>query len=114
VAGALLFPARTSAGPADKTVQITMGGFSSPVIGATAGQPLRVKILNPDSSYHTDGGGWHQLAIPELGVDARVATRSESVVEIPAVAPGEYAFYCYVCCGGKENPSMQGVLVVTA
>jgi cytochrome c oxidase subunit II len=91
-----------------------MGGFSTPVLEMAAGQPLRLRIDNPDTPYHSDGGGWHQLAIPALGVDARVAPRSDKVVEIPAAEPGEYAFYCDVCCGGKENPSMQGVLRVTA
>ena len=110
----LLWPRDTGAGPADRTVQVSMGGFSTPNIEARAGQPLRLRIVNPDTPYHSDGGGWHQLAIPALGVDARVAPRTDKVVEIPAAAPGEYAFYCDICCGGKENPSMQGVLRVTA
>jgi heme/copper-type cytochrome/quinol oxidase subunit 2 len=64
---------------------------------------------------HSDGGGWHQLAIPELGLDEKVGPRSTMTFEVPAsAAPGEYAFYCDICCGGKENPSMQGVLKVTA
>jgi heme/copper-type cytochrome/quinol oxidase subunit 2 len=113
-AGILLWPRGTSAGPADSTVQITMGGFSTPTIEAKARHPLRLRIDNPDSSFHTDGGGWHQLAIPALGVDARIAPRSDKVVEIPAAEPGEYAFYCDICCGGKDNPSMQGVLRVAA
>ena len=113
-AGLLLWPRDTSAGPADRTVQVSMGGFSTPNIEVTAGQPVRLRIVNPDTPYHSDGGGWHQLAIPALGVDARVAPRTDKVVEIPGAEPGEYAFYCDICCGGKENPSMQGVLRVTA
>ena len=58
--------------------------------------------------------GLHDLAIPELGIDAKIAPRSDKTLDILAAAPGEYAFYCDVCCGGKENPSMQGVLKVTA
>lgn len=113
-AGLLLWPRGTGDGSADRTIQVTMGGFSTPVVEATAGQPLRLRIDNPDTPYHSDGGGWHQLAIPALGVDARVAPRTDKVVEIPGAEPGEYAFYCDICCGGKENPSMQGVLRVTA
>jgi len=35
-------------------------------------------------------------------------------VTIPAAAPGEYAFYCDTCCGGKDNPAMQGILKIKA
>ena len=110
----LLWPRGAATGPADQTVEVNMGGFSSYVLTAQAGEPLRVKLINPDSQFHTDGGGWHQLAIPGLGVDARVAPRSQAVVEIPGAAPGEYEFYCDICCGGKENPTMRGVLRVVA
>ncbi len=47
-----------------------------------------------------------------LGVDARIMPESTSVITIPAAAPADYAFYCDTCCGGKENPSMQGVLKI--
>ena len=110
----LLWPRGAATGPVDQTVEVNMGGFSSYVLTAQAGQPLRVKLVNPDSQFHSDGGGWHQLAIPALGVDARVAPRSQSVVEIPGAVPGEYEFYCDICCGGKENPTMRGVLRVVA
>jgi hypothetical protein len=112
--GLLLWPRNGNMGPADQTLQVTMGGFSATVVTARAGQPLRLRLVNPDSAFHSDGGGWHQLAIPALGMDARVAPRSEQVIEIPAATPGEYPFYCDVCCGGKENPSMQGQLRVLA
>lgn len=110
----LLWPRGGTDQDADQTIRITMAGFSQPVITARAGQPLRLRLVNPDSPFHTDGGGWHQLAVPALGVDFRIAPRSQQVVEIPAAAPGEYEFYCDVCCGGKDNPTMRGVLRVEA
>jgi hypothetical protein len=52
---------------------------------------IHLQIVNPDSPFHTDGGGWHQPAIPQLGIDAKAAPRSEKTFEITASAPGEYA-----------------------
>ena len=37
-AGLLLWPRGTGVGPADQTVQVSMGGFSTPTIEAVAGQ----------------------------------------------------------------------------
>ena len=108
----LVWPRPADVASAEQAVQINMGGFNPAVVTAQAGEPLRLKLINPDSQFHSDGAGWHQLAIPALGIDARVAPRSQSVVEISAAQPGEYAFYCDICCGGKENPSMQGILRV--
>ena len=105
---------RTPTATAAQRVTVDMAGFHPANLTATAGQPMQIQIINPDSSMHSDGGGWHELAIPELGIDARIAPRSDKTIDIPATAAGEYAFYCDVCCGGKENPSMQGVLKVTA
>ena len=73
---------------------------------------LRVRIINPDSSHHSDGGGVHGFTIVGLGIDARVQPETTQVITIPAAPAGEYAFYCDTCCGGKENPSMQGVLTL--
>jgi heme/copper-type cytochrome/quinol oxidase subunit 2 len=70
-------------------------------------------LVNPDSPYHTDGGGVHQFASPALGIDVKVQPQREAVVTIPAAKAGTYTFYCDICCGGKENPSMQGAIVVS-
>ena len=110
LAAFLVWP-RTPTATAAQRVTVDMAGFHPANLTATAGQPMQIQIINPDSSMHSDGGGWHELAIPELGIDARIAPRSDKTIDIPAAAAGEYAFYCDVCCGGKENPSMQGVLM---
>jgi len=113
LAAFLVWP-HTPTATAAQRVTVDMAGFHPANLTATAGQPMQIQIINPDSSMHSDGGGWHELAIPELGIDAKIAPRSDKTIDIPATAAGEYAFYCDVCCGGKENPSMQGVLKVTA
>lgn len=97
---------------AEQDVTVTMSGFTPGDITVAANRVSTIRLVNPDSNMHTDGGGVHQLAIPALGVDIKVQPRSEALVTIPAAAPGRYAFYCDVCCGGKENPTMQGTLIV--
>ncbi len=110
----LVWPRPPSVDAAAQAVTVDMAGFRPGSLTAKAGQSVRVQLVNPDSPYHTDGGGWHEMAIPQLGIDAKVAPRSTAILEIPAsTLPGEYLFYCDICCGGKENPSMQGVLKVT-
>lgn len=109
----LLWPRHTPAQAAERTVTITMAGFDPGTLSIPAGKPLTVKLVNPDSQFHTDGGGVHQFAVPALGVDVKVDPKSTSLVTLPAAAPGTYTFYCDVCCGGKENPTMQGTLLVS-
>ena len=106
--------ATTDAAAVDLTLRIEMAGFSPPNLTAPAGRALRVRIVNPDNSHHSDGGGVHGFTIEQLGIDARIQPETTSVVTIPASAPGDYAFYCDTCCGGKANPAMQGVLKIRA
>jgi len=96
----------------ERRIVVTMAGFDPAVVRLPAGKPVAVRLVNPDSPYHSDGGGWHQLRIERLGVDVRIPPRSERTLDLPALPRGTYTFYCDVCCGGKENPSMRGVLDV--
>src|SRR3989338_5339814 len=91
---------------ADVRIQTTMEGFTPPVIRAKVGRPLTIQLVNRDSQFHTDGGGWHQFAIDEMGVNARVGPESTQLVTLTPTQAGSYEFYCDVCCGGKESPSM--------
>jgi len=106
--------ATRDATPVDLTLRIEMAGFTPPNLMAPAGRPVRLRIVNPDNSHHSDGGGVHGFTVETLGIDARIQPETTSVVTIPASAPGDYAFYCDTCCGGKENPAMQGVLKIRA
>lgn len=99
---------------ADVRIKTTMGGFDPPVIRAKVGQPVMIQLVNRDSQFHTDGGGWHQFAIDELGVNAKVGPESTQLVTLTPTRAGTYEFYCDVCCGGKESPSMRGKLEVSA
>jgi cytochrome c oxidase subunit 2 len=106
--------ATTDVAPVDATLRIDMGGFTPPKLTVPANRLIRVRIVNPDSSHHADGGGIHGFTIVKLGIDAKIQPETTEVVTIPPSAAGEYAFYCDTCCGGKENPAMQGTLKIKA
>lgn len=94
------------------TVNLSMSGFSPKKIVVNAGEPFDVYLVNQDNEHHTDGGGWHQFASDEAGFDYKIAPLAKETVTIVINQPGFYFFYCDVCCGGKENPTMQGILEV--
>ena len=96
-------------------VRASMGGFEPGTLTVKPGRTVRIELTSLDTAYHSDGGGWHQFAIDELGVDWKVGPQSSEVFELTAPAtPGAYSWYCDICCGGKENPSMRGTLTVAA
>lgn len=95
-------------------VTVDMSGYRPASLQGKVGEPVKLKLINPDSSAHSDGGGKHQFAIAELGVDTTVQPKSEQVIAFTPTQAGTYVFYCDICCGGKENPSMQGKLTVSA
>lgn len=103
--------------PVDKDaikMTITMAGFEPNVIRAKAGETVRINLVNPDNSMHTDGGGIHnfQLSAGLARVNVTVLPESQKVFTFTPTQPGEYHWYCDSCCGGKENPSMHGTLIV--
>ena len=89
-----------------------MDGFHPATLSMPADRPTRLMLVNPDNSMHSDGGGVHEFAVPKLGIDIKIPPQTNMLITLPAAAAGEYSFYCDTCCGGKENPSMQGVLKV--
>ncbi len=96
-------------------IRASMGGFDPGALTLTVGETVRIEFTSVDTPFHSDGGGWHQFAIDELGVDWQVGPQSSEVFELTApTTPGTYTWYCDICCGGKENPSMQGTLTVEA
>ncbi len=107
-------PAASEPGASVPQVYVSMAGFEPRMLAAQAGQELKVQFVNPDSRFHTDGGGWHQFRIDGVGIDVRIPPSSQPTVTLPALAAGTYEFYCDVCCGGKENPAMRGLLEVKA
>jgi cytochrome c oxidase subunit 2 len=91
-----------------------MAGFDQPEIRVKVGEPVTIRLTSLDTSAHTDGGGKHQWAVAELGLDIVAQPQSSNFATFTPDKPGEYTFYCDICCGGKANPTMNGKLIVEA
>jgi heme/copper-type cytochrome/quinol oxidase subunit 2 len=89
-----------------------MSGFTRSELRVRAGQPVTVRLTSLDNSHHTDGGGKHQWAVDDLGVDIVAPPLGSSYKTFTPGKPGTYTFYCDICCGGRANPTMSGKLVV--
>jgi cytochrome c oxidase subunit II len=89
-----------------------MGGFDRGVLRVRAGEPVTVRLRSLDNSHHTDGGGKHQWAVDELGVNIIAPPLGSSYKTFTPEKPGVYTFYCDICCGGRANPTMSGRLIV--
>jgi plastocyanin len=94
-------------------MRISMAGFDPPVLNAKPGQTLTVDWWNTDGALHLQGGV-HTLVSEALGIRLELAANSRETVTITApLAPGDYDFWCDSCCGGRESPTMHGILHVS-
>ena len=73
---------------------------------------MTIRLSSLDNSHHTDGGGKHQWAVDELGVNIVAQPLGSQYATFTPQQAGSYTFYCDICCGGRANPSMNGTLVV--
>ena len=81
-----------------------MSGFTRKEVRVKAGQPVTVRLRSLDNSHHTDGGGKHQWAVDELGVNIIAPPMGSSSKTFTPDKPGTYTFYCDICCGGGQTP----------
>lgn len=95
-------------------VAADMAGFDKKEIRIKEGEEVTIRLESLDNQYHTDGGGQHQWAVDELGVDIIAQPLSTNYATFIPETPGTYTFYCDICCGGRANPTMQGTLIVEA
>ncbi len=93
-------------------VAADMSGFTLKEMRVKVGQPVTVRLTSLDNSHHTDGGGKHQWAVDELGVNILAEPESSAYKTFTPDKPGTYTYYCDICCGGRANPTMQGKLIV--
>ncbi len=90
----------------------SMEGFDKTEIHVKVGQPVTLRLTSLDNSHHTDGGGKHQWAVDELGLNVIAQPESSNYVTFTPAKAGNYTFYCDICCGGRANPTMNGKLIV--
>ena len=93
-------------------VAADMSGFDQKEIHVKVGQPVTLRLTSLDNEHHTDGGGKHQWAVDELGVDVIAPPEGSNYVTFTPDKPGTYTYYCDICCGGRANPTMSGQLIV--
>lgn len=93
-------------------VAADMSGFDQKEIRVKVGRPVTIRLTSLDNEHHTDGGGKHQWAVDELGVDIVAQPESSNTMTFTPDKPGTYTYYCDICCGGRANPTMSGQLIV--
>jgi cytochrome c oxidase subunit II len=93
-------------------VEASMSGFDMKEIRVKSGEPVTVRLTSLDNEHHTDGGGKHQWAVDELGVNIIAQPESSNYVTFTPDKAGTYTFYCDICCGGRANPTMSGQIIV--
>lgn len=94
-------------------VTISMSGWEPAKIEARVGEPLTIRMVNLDNQFHVDGGGRHNFVLEKFGVAEVVQPKKTLTFTFTPTEKGEFNFYCDICCGGKENPYMNGTLVVS-
>lgn len=95
-------------------ISADMSGFDMKEIRVKVGEPVTIRLTSLDNEHHTDGGGKHQLAVDELGLDVIAQPESSNYVTFTPNKTGTYTFYCDICCGGRANPTMNGQIIVEA
>lgn len=93
-----------------RLIVASMDGFSQNEVQVKRGVPVTIRLISVDSGASVE----HQWAVDELGLNLLVPPLGTNALTFTPEMPGVYTFYCDTCCGGREAPSMQGTLVVTA
>lgn len=95
-------------------VRASMAGFTPSVIEARAGETVTIDFWTTDAAPHL-AGGVHTFISDQLGIYEELPAESRVTFSFAAPsAPGDYDIYCNTCCGGKESPSMHGLIRVRA
>ena len=93
-------------------IVISMAGFQPQAITIPANQTVPLEFINPDTSAHRDGGGWHQWENSKLGINVLIPPQTAKKVSVLFTKRGTYDFVCTVCCGGAGDPAMHEQVTV--
>lgn len=112
--GVFVGPRGTTQMAAAVPMRISMAGFDPAVIHASPGETVMLDWWNTDGAIHLVNAV-HTLVSDSLGVRLELAAQSRRTITLTApAAPGDYDFWCDSCCGGKDSPTMHGILRVEA
>lgn len=109
-AGALLYLSTQRVVPLDSSatqIRISMAGWDPATLTTKAGVPLKIDVMALDDAH----GAGHDFVLDALSINEYVGT-TQKVFTLPADQPGQYTFYCSLCCGGKDSPTMVGTYTV--
>lgn len=110
VAGTMLYLSTQRIIPIDSNAQqvrISMAGWDPARLTTKVGAPLRVDVMALDNAH----GAGHDFVLEALNINEYVGS-TQKVFTLPANQPGQYTFYCSLCCGGKDSPTMVGTYTV--
>lgn len=111
-AGTMLYLSTQRVVPLDpnaQQVRISMAGWDPPTLITKVGVPLKIDVMALDNAH----GAGHDFVLDAMGVNEYVGS-TQKVFTLPAGQPGHYTFYCSLCCGGKDSPTMVGTFTVQA
>ncbi len=111
-AGTMLYLSTLKTVPLDpnaRQVRISMAGWDPATLTTKVGVPLRVDVMALDNAH----GAGHDFVLEALNINEYVGS-TQKVFSLPADTPGQYTYYCSLCCGGKDSPSMVGTYTVEA
>ncbi len=95
--------------PSAQQVHISMAGWDPASLTTKVGTPLKIDVMALDDAH----GAGHDFIIDGLGINEYLGS-TQKVFSLPADQPGQYTFYCSLCCGGKDSPTMVGTYTVGA
>lgn len=112
VAGTMVYLSTQRASPLDPNatqVRISMAGWDPATLTTKVGVPLKVDVMALDDAH----GAGHDFILNALNINEYVGS-TQKVFTLPAAQPGQYTFYCSLCCGGASSPTMVGTYTVQA